>query len=297
MKKRTYDLFDKKIFFTKLFKFLLFFLVIFGLPFIYNYTMSKNDVIVLAYHHFMTNDEKELYAKDNAYTISTENFEEQLKYLKDNGYKSITSSDIYCYIEGKCDLKGKNVLITMDDGNISSYYKALPLLEKYGYNSINFIIGIRTSEKSEKWGKFDMLYFVGKDIIEDIRKNHLSMEIGAHSFSLHSTIDGKSPLEVLSYEELLEDTKKIKEFLDTDVFCFPFGGYNEKLTKALKEAGFKMSFTFNPPGFVTRKSDFYAIERIEIEGDFNIKQFQKAISKEKTVFEFWKDVIKRIFEA
>ena len=262
-------------------------------PTIYN-KIQNDDIIVLAYHHFMDEDEKNKYESENGFVISTKNFEEQLKLLKKKGYKTMTSEDLYCYIKEECKLKGKHVLITMDDGNISSYYKALPILEKYEYNSINFVIASRVKEKSEEWGKFDKYYFLGKDLINDIKDNHPLMEIGAHSYNLHSKIDGVSPLKILSREELVEDSKKAKEILNTDVYCFPFGAYNENLTKALEKAEFKMSFTFNPPGYVNKDNNIYAIPRVEVRGDYSIEKFERVLSNKKTITEYWKEIIKKI---
>ena len=268
----------------------------FLIPIISNYNNNDN-VIVLAYHHFLDEKEKNEYESDNGFVISTKNFEEQLKYLKDNGYKSMTSKDLECYLKKTCKLKGKNVLITMDDGNISSYYKALPILEKYEYNSINFIIASRVKEKSEKLDKFEKYYFIGQDLIDDIRENHPSMEIGVHSYNLHGKIDGKSPLDVLTYEQLLDDTKKAKEILKSDVYCYPFGAHNAKLEKTLANSGFKIAFTFNPAGFVNQNNEIYEIPRVEVRGDYTLEDFSKVIKKDKNIIYYWKNFIKRIINS
>lgn len=268
-------------------------LIILIVPALYNH-FNKKDIVVLAYHHFLDEDIKEKYDKGNGFVVTTENFELQLKHLKEQGYQSMTSEELKCYLNKKCDLKGKKVLITMDDGNISSYYIALPLLEKYGYSSINFVIAGRVKETSEEWGKYDKYYFLGKDLINDIKDNHPLMEIGAHSYSLHGKIDGKSPLDVYDYEKLLEDSNKAMEILNTKVYCFPFGNYNQKLTEAIKTAGFEMSFTFNPFDFVDQNDNLYSIPRIEVRGDYSIEEFADAISNHKSIIRFWKDVAKKI---
>lgn len=267
-------------------------LVIIMCPLIYNLHQSPQ-VVVLSYHHFLDEVNRNKYEKDNEYVVSKENFEKQLKFLKEKGYESMTSDELECWINKKCEFSSKKVLITIDDGNISSYYIALPLLEKYGYNSINFVIASRVGEKSNEW-KTDKYYFLGEDLIKDIRENHTSMEIGSHSYNLHNTIDGESPLNVLSEKELYDDTKKSKEILDADVYCYPFGMYNEKLLSSLKESGFKMAFTFKPSDFVSRDGDIYQISRVEVRGSYDIKRFEEIVTNKKSLLTFWKDAVKKI---
>lgn len=268
-------------------------LIIFICPFIYN-LFHNEKVVVLAYHHFLDDSDKEKYFKNNNFIVSKENFEEQLIYLRDNGYDSMSSDDLKCYIEGNCDFKNKKkVLITIDDGNISSYYIALPLLEKYGYNAINFVIGSRVADKT---GDVDVkkLQFLGKDLIEDIRENHPLMEIGVHSFNLHSKIDNKVPTDYYSYEELVKDVLKAKDLLDSDLYCYPFGDYKNDMDKAVKEAGYKMAFKYNPPGYVKPGDNLYQIPRVEVRGDYSIDDFSRILTNKKSVVGYWKDLIKKV---
>ncbi len=67
---------------------------------------------VLTYHDFV--DEN----VENSMQITKEDFEKEIKYLADHHYQSITLKDMECFLEGKCKLSRKSVLITMDDGCI-----------------------------------------------------------------------------------------------------------------------------------------------------------------------------------
>lgn len=112
---------------------------------------ETNGMIVLAYHHILSKEEKDLYQKDNNYTITDEEFEEQLIFLKKYNYNPINSAELKCWLEDLCDLPNNSVLITIDDGNVSTYKYALPLLEKYQYNAIAFIITSRVKDITDKW--------------------------------------------------------------------------------------------------------------------------------------------------
>ena len=237
---------------------------------------KDSGIIVLAYHHFVESTEKENYYKDNEYVMDINKFEEQLKYLKRKEYIPITSKDLIEYINNEKELPEKSVLITIDDGNISSYNLALPLLEKYEFTSINFVIGSRivpiTPKKEE--GK---LQFLGEDKLIEIKEKHKSMEIGSHSYNLHRTIEGNSPIHVLSEEELIEDLNKSKEFITSNVYCYPFGSYNDKMYKALEETNFDLAFTFKEVGKVNKENGKYLINRIEVPASLEINSFKLKI--------------------
>lgn len=232
-------------------------------------------VIVLAYHHFTTAEDKALYYSDNKYVLAIEEFEKQLQYLQEEGYTPITTEQLYKWLNNEIELKEKSVLITIDDGNISTYYLALPLIEKYNFHAISFVITSRTRKKTPEWDA-EKFYFLGQDLIKDIRTSHSSLELGSHSYNLHGQVNGKSPKD-LSLEELSADVGKSKEILDTDVYCYPFGGYSSNYIQALKDNGYKMSFIYGPSSKTKRTDNVYTISRLIVEGTMDLEDFKKLL--------------------
>ena len=57
-------------------------------------------ITVLAYHHILHDEENQTEA-DNPWTISTENFERQMRYLYENGYKTLTLDELYGFLYNK----------------------------------------------------------------------------------------------------------------------------------------------------------------------------------------------------
>ena len=72
--------------------------------------------------------------------VTSERFEEQLGYLARNGYRSLTARELWEISRGSAPNRGDAVVLTFDDGTVSLWTVAFPLLEKYGYHAIAFII-------------------------------------------------------------------------------------------------------------------------------------------------------------
>lgn len=237
---------------------------------------ETNGMIVLAYHHILSKEEKDLYQKDNNYTITSEEFEEQIKFLKINNYQSINPAELKCWLENLCELSNNSVLITIDDGNVSTYKYALPILEKYQYNAVAFVITSRIKDITDDWDP-SKLQFMGADLIDDIINNHPLLEIGSHSHDMHKTIENMSPKDYYSKEEIIEDITKAKETLNTNLFCYPFGQYNEKYIEALKVSGHEIAFTFKPFRKVSKDDGVFEIPRINVNAGIGIKKFEAIL--------------------
>ena len=74
------------------------------------------------------------------HTVYTSVFEEQLEFLKTNGYRTLTIDAFLEFLHGKAKPKEPSVLLTFDDGDISWYQVAYPLLKKFNFHAIGFIV-------------------------------------------------------------------------------------------------------------------------------------------------------------
>ena len=245
-------------------------------PFLFS--SNKKNVIILGYHHFVTLEEKKNHFSSNGNVISVDKFEEQLKYLKRKKYNPITIDELYCWLNNECEIPEKSILITIDDGNLSTYKYALPLLEKYNFNGVSFVITSRIRQTTNEWvdGK---LVFMGRDIIEDIEDNHKNLVIASHTHNLHRKINDLYPKDVLSLEELKEDLVMSKKILNTDYFAYPFGSYDEKYITALDNSGYKMAFTYGPFRSATKNDSILTVPRISVPGDISMLKFKMYLKK------------------
>lgn len=74
------------------------------------------------------------------HTVETETFETQLRYLEQNHYHTLTLGEFMAFLAGSLRLKQPAVLLTFDDGEKSLYEVAYPLLQRYGFHAVAYVI-------------------------------------------------------------------------------------------------------------------------------------------------------------
>jgi peptidoglycan/xylan/chitin deacetylase (PgdA/CDA1 family) len=74
------------------------------------------------------------------HTIEPEEFEAQLAFLAENGYHTATCDEFLRHLAGECRLPERSVLLTIDDGRRSVWTYGYPLLKKYGFRAVVFLI-------------------------------------------------------------------------------------------------------------------------------------------------------------
>lgn len=86
---------------------------------------------VLMYHHITPNH--------GLVTVSPAVFEQQIRWLSEHGYQSLTCAQFADFLQGKA-IPAKRVLITFDDGYLDNYVYAHPILQKYQMHAVLFIV-------------------------------------------------------------------------------------------------------------------------------------------------------------
>lgn len=218
-----------------------FFLLIF-LCFYLIYTYKNPKIAVLCYHNIGTIEEKKSVPDEKDWVITVDNFKEHLDYLKKHKFKTLTMDEFYNWKIGKINLPQKSVLITFDDGFLSNYKYAFPLLKEYNMNATVFVVGAFIENSQENEWNGNLKTYMNKDILLGLNEEYPNIEIYSHSYNLH--FQG-----AINQEEsvLLEDIKNFENFYKkTDVFCYPFGQYNSTIENALEKSGYKLAFKYGP---------------------------------------------------
>jgi peptidoglycan/xylan/chitin deacetylase (PgdA/CDA1 family) len=223
-------------------------------------------VPVLSYHHFSLDRADKL-------TVTKSTFEEQMKFLKDRGYRVITLDQLFDFLEFKSQIPKKSVVINIDDGWRSTYDIAFPILKKYGYPATLFVYTdlIVGSEKTLSW-----------DLIQEMANNGMDIQCHTKTHRHLTTIDQKE-----SFKEYFEAIEKelsaceamIKKKLNKEVkyLAYPYGDTNPLVIELLKKHGYWGAFTIKRGGnpfFIHN----YRLNRSMIYGDFDLNQFEKNLT-------------------
>lgn len=203
---------------------------------------------VLMYHSVLKN-----LSAAGKYVISPDTFEADMKYLKDNGYTSLLSSDVISFVKEGVPLPEKPVMITLDDGYLNNLTYVVPLLEKYDMKAIISVVGKYSEEFSESGDHNpNYSYFSWEDIKECVASGRV--EIGNHTYNMHSQNSRRGSMKKRGesdeeYKKVLtEDVMKTQALLmenclvEPKVFTYPYGAVSNVSVDIIKQMGFEMSF-------------------------------------------------------
>ena len=181
-----------------------------------------------------------------------------MKYLAENDFYFPTWEQVENYIDGKQELPEKSIVITVDDGDPSFFELAVPIIQKYKIPTTSFVItywyGNRANDKQE----------------------YVSYQ--SHSYDMHKAgSNGKGVMLSWDYDKIRDDILLSRDVLGgADIFCYPFGQYNDLDIKVLKENGYKLAFT-TKGGRVKKGSSKYELPRVRISGNTSISEFMKKV--------------------
>lgn len=205
---------------------------------------SPKELIVIMYHHISENS-----ILLNDYVITPEEFENDINYLSDNGYKVISASQL---LNG--DIPEKAVMITFDDGFLSTYKYAKPILEKYNMTGICAVIGSVMKEYTIKPNTISDCAYMDIDTVNQMIQSG-TFEIACHTFDMHnlSPRKGCSKQDIESeknYRSVLTDDLTefnnlyIRSFgCTTDIIAFPYGEYSGKTVEIAADMGYRIMLT------------------------------------------------------
>lgn len=231
-----------------------------GVPHIMDFPNPEpiaNEVYVptLMYHH-ITND------FSNGATITPELFEEHMETIVENGYTPVLFDDMINFVyKDFSRLPEKAVCITFDDGYLSNYEYAYPLLQKYNLKANISIIGNTIGKDIYPNTPNAMIpHFSIEQAIE--MQNSGLVQIENHTYNMHQEAflesgefirEDATKLENESVENYIlamqDDFNSMKNIFndylkkDTLVFTYPRGQNDELSEETLKNLGVKMTIT------------------------------------------------------
>lgn len=256
-----------------------------------NNQAEQTELLVIMYHH-MTQSQK--YVND--YNIHVSQFERDLMYLKENGYQTVTTQQLFSYIYAGKPLPSKSCMITFDDGFRSVYVYAYPLLKQYDMTAIVNIIGSCADTASQTEDNNVLYaYLSWEEIIE--LDNSGVFEIGNHTYDMHKVKDDDSQRTGCVIMKN-ESEQQYREIFNRDVgglqdifferlgyypyiFAYPYGSKCSQAQDMLKEMSFKIVFTCTERINKLNQSgeDMLSLDRFNRSGKVTSEQFFKAFLK------------------
>jgi len=193
-------------------------------------------------------------------SVAPKEFENQMNFLWKSGYTTITLWEYVNSMMMNKPVPSQGIVLTFDDGYKNNYDVMFPILKSFGFTATIFVVtGFMGKEDSwEKDEGIPDLPLLSWNEVMEMKKYGLDFQPHSHSHPLltHLTED-KIRAELINSKREIESRLNEK----AGVFCYPYGKYDAKVIKILKEVGFKAAVT-SRFGWNYEPIDFFRIERI-----------------------------------
>lgn len=212
--------------------------------------MTRDGLCVLGYHGVVSDEEKRNQYAHNRYVLSVSQFEQQLQYLADQGYRTYSMEEVLLYYQGQLTVEPKAVVLTFDDGlkNFNTVVK--PLIEKYQFQATCFVIGKHLVDDQDEFLK-----------LGDINPTAF-VSYYSHSYDLHRLSNqgfNRKIIQDLSLDEIADDFEK--DLSDHRFFAFPYGRTVPGIASLLHDQGVQLAFSYNQFRHLTMADNRYDLPR------------------------------------
>lgn len=196
---------------------------------------------------------------NSQYYVPPEKFDEEMKLLHDWGYTTITTELLIKAINEGADLPPRPLLITFDDGHLNNYTTAFPIMQKYGFTGVLYIVGNYMGAEN----------YMNADQIKEMAA--AGWEVGSHSMN-HSDLTTLDPYR--QRYEVVDSRTQLETTLGVPILtiAYPFGISNPGVIDYAHFAGYigGMSLGFTIDQGI---SNLYTLQRRDIKGTYDVKQF------------------------
>jgi len=226
---------------------------------------------ILMYHNIADHGPESL----RRFRTSPAAFEEQLRYLRDAGFRSASFAEWREARLLRRPLPGNRVLLTFDDGYRDFHDNAWPLLQKYGFGATVFLVADKigaTSDWDERYGETAPLMDE-----EQIRRLAAEgVDFASHGSS-HTPLTGCDWPALAA--ELLRSRSRIEQLTGTPVstLCYPFGLFRDDLAHFAQAVGYAEAVT-TIGGSSALTEPAFALRRLEVRGGAGVREFIELLA-------------------
>jgi peptidoglycan/xylan/chitin deacetylase (PgdA/CDA1 family) len=221
-------------------------------------------VPILCYHNLGSQTRGRLLMSASA-------FEEQMRYLKREGYHVITLKEFLAFASLRQQLPRKTVVLTFDDGWRSFKEFAYPILKELGFPATLFIytdfIGARIAMS---WPELKELAQEGFDIQahskthEDMRRKPTESD---EEYARRMQTELVQPLTI--FQQRVGQSPKI--------LAYPYGSHDDEVVKRVREAGYQAALDVRRQGNPSFTPTL-TIHRAQIYSEMNLDDFIRNLT-------------------
>jgi peptidoglycan/xylan/chitin deacetylase (PgdA/CDA1 family) len=235
----------------------------------------QGTIPILMYHKIPDNP----IESPNKIFVTKRNFEKHLRFFKLRGLTPITFKDYIDFREGVVSTSNfpkRPIVLTFDDGYVDNLTNLLPLMSKFGYKGVIFLLG----DPSITYNYWDADKGDHRDelMCTEQKKKFVEAgwEIGSHTLT-HPHLTTLSS--ELVAKEIIESKKSLEVDLKTQVisFAFPYGDLDEAVKEISKKSGHIFSIATDSGG-MNIEDDFHQVFRVNMFPDESFLQLYKKTS-------------------
>lgn len=199
-------------------------------------------------------------------------FEQQMRYLKAEGYRVVKLTDFIEWLQGKRQLPRRAVVLTFDDGYRAFREFAYPVLKELGFPATLFVYTdyVGAGRNALSWEDLKTLSAEGFDVHAH-SKTHADLR--------RATGETDAQYAQRMSQELGEPLKLFQRYLGrpTPYLAYPYGRVDDDLIAKVTEHGYVAAFTVRrqgSPAFVTP----LRVHRSQIYSEMTMEDFAKNLN-------------------
>ena len=237
--------------------------------------LRRDRIPIILYHRLVSRAavEQGLVPDNEMIWVSYDTrFAEQMRYLHAAGFTTLDMDDYLQVRAGRLPIPAKPVIVTFDDGYLSTYTMGFPVLRSLGQKAVVFVAPEPSQVDQEAVKGVDG--FLNGEQMRELASHGVSVQSHTLTHCILSELpDGDAS------RELTESRVRIAEMTGAAVehIAIPCSGYSRRVWKLTKAAGYKTACC-NNKGSSNGWSDPLALPRIVIERDMTVEEFAQALT-------------------
>jgi peptidoglycan/xylan/chitin deacetylase (PgdA/CDA1 family) len=201
-------------------------------------------------------------------SVSPSDFEQQLLFLKQEGYESIGLQDLALHLTRGKALPDKPVILTFDDGYRDAYTNVFPLLRRFGFTATFFLVTAPIDAANPDFLSWDQVIEMHRAgmVFEPHSLDHPDMRDRTIDFLIYQILASKGAVE--------ERTGVQCRF-----FAYPSGRYDQQVVDVLRSAHF-WGAVLTEQGATHATGDLFALRRVRIQAGDSLAQFATKLQQD-----------------